>query len=204
MPRIFCVGRNYAEHASELGNQVEEQPIIFMKPYSALIAGAEMKLQRFMKDVHFEGELVFRIAADIPIDAKMFPTDWWSAVTVGIDFTERSIQQALKQRGLPWELSKAFDGSAAIGKWLPRSTVPSMDSWEFSLRVNGKVRQRGCPNQMVHDPGSLAKFINSFFALRKGDMIFTGTPAGVGPISDGDVLEGFFQSRKVLYLRVCR
>jgi 2-keto-4-pentenoate hydratase/2-oxohepta-3-ene-1,7-dioic acid hydratase in catechol pathway len=204
VPRIFCVGRNYAEHAAELGNQVEEQPVIFMKPDSALIKGEEMKLQRFMQDLHFEGELVFRVAEDIPIGAKKFPVLWWSAVTVGIDFTERAIQSSLKQRGLPWELSKAFDGSAALGKWLPRPTVPAMDSWEFSLMVNRKVRQQGSPIQMVHDPESLAKFINGFFALRKGDMIFTGTPAGVGPVKAGDVLEGHFLLRKVLYLMVSR
>lgn len=176
--------------------------MIFMKPDSALIKGEQLELRRFMRDLHFETELVFRVAEDIPVDAKNFPRLWWSAVTVGIDFTERSIQASLKERGLPWEISKAFDGSAALGRWLPRSTVSAMDTWEFSLKVNDQLRQQGSPTEMVHDPETLAVFINSFFALRKGDVIFTGTPAGVGAVKSGDVLEGYFQRRKVLYLKV--
>lgn len=187
--KIFCIGRNYAEHIEELQNERPDQPLIFMKPATALLKeGKAFYIPEFSKEIHFECELVVRIAKHgKAIDAQFAP-DYIDKITLGIDFTARDLQNRLKQKGHPWEIAKGFDHSACIGEFV--NVEKPLDQLEFSLYKNGKKVQFGRTAQMLFTIPELISYLSQFFTLQKGDLIFTGTPAGVGPVQQGDVLEG--------------
>jgi 2-keto-4-pentenoate hydratase/2-oxohepta-3-ene-1,7-dioic acid hydratase in catechol pathway len=193
--RIFAVGRNYAEHARELGNEIPEAPVIFMKPDTALLAPCEpFTYPPFSSDIHYEVEVVIRICKigrRIPVDLAGL---YYDAVTVGIDFTARDLQANCKAKGLPWEIAKGFDGSAALGDLVP---LPEGDI-EFSLTKNDVPCQVGNTRDMIHGFDEIVSYISHFFTLVTGDVIYTGTPSGVGPVARGDVFEGYLGDAKLL------
>ena len=199
--KIFCVGRNYAEHAKELGNALPEAPVIFMKPDTALLApGAKFEYPSFTSDLHYEIELVLRIgktAKNIPAANALSCVD---AITVGIDFTARDVQAGLKSKGLPWEKAKAWDNSAIIGDWKPFNG----DTGEilFSLTKNGQKAQSGTTQDMIYSFETLLEHISGYFTLSPGDLVYTGTPAGVGPCLPGDTLAGFLGDEKLFELAI--
>jgi len=198
--KIVAVGRNYAEHARELGNEVPDEPVLFMKPESALVTGgAPFPYPAFSSDAHFEIEVVLRICRRASNLASGESAGVYDAMTVGIDFTARDVQSKLKAKGLPWEMAKAFDGSAILGEWVE---VPAKGPIEFSLTKNGETVQQGTTADMLHGFDSLLHHVTRYFTLEPGDLVFTGTPAGVGPVVRGDLLEGFLEGEKLLTCEV--
>ncbi len=194
--KIFAIGRNYVEHARELGNEVPEEPVIFMKPSTALLGpGQAFVYPDFSNDIHYELELVLRVSRLVRQGTGGVAGDVCDAVSVGIDFTARDLQGMLKKKGLPWEVAKAFDGSASIGEFLEWDPTQSLS---FSLLVNGEQRQSATSEQMIHGFDAIITHISKFFTIEPGDLIYTGTPSGVGPVSRGDLLEGFLGSQKLL------
>ena len=197
--KIVCIGRNYVEHARELGNERPAEPVIFLKPSTSLHEGDYWPLPRLGSDIHYEAELVLRVARrakDVDASQARYICD---AVTVGIDFTARTLQGQLKARGLPWEKAKAFDGSAVVGAWRP---IAPGRAHGFDLTLNGHLVQRGHSREMVFGIDRLLAEASRFFTLEPGDLLFTGTPAGVGPVSVGDELVGTLDGERVLRLRV--
>ena len=199
--KIFCVGRNYAEHAKELGNALPEAPVIFMKPDTALLApGAKFEYPSFTSDLHYEIELVLRIGKTAKNIAAANALSCVDAITVGIDFTARDVQAGLKSKGLPWEKAKAWDNSAIIGDWKPFNA----DGGEilFSLIKNGQKAQSGTTQDMIYSFETLLEHISGYFTLSPGDLVYTGTPAGVGPCLPGDTLAGFLGDEKLFELAI--
>lgn len=189
--KILCVGRNYSEHAKELGNAVPENPVIFSKPDTALLKNNEaFYLPSFSNDVHHEVELVIKINKVGKKIQEKFARNYFSEIGLGIDFTARDVQSELKAKGLPWELAKAFDGSAPIGNFI---NIENMDlkNIDFSLQKNGQVVQKGNTSQMIFSFEQIVSFVSQYFTLKVGDLIYTGTPAGVSQVNIGDKLEGF-------------
>lgn len=199
--KIFCVGRNYSEHAKELGNAVPENPVIFCKPDTALLKnGEDFYLPDFSNDVHYEAELVIKISKMGKKIQEKFASNYYSEIGFGIDFTARDLQAQLKQKGLPWELAKAFDGSAPIGEF---SNLKDLQNpIQFSLLKNGELVQNGNSNDMIFSFDKIVSFISQYFTLKVGDLIYTGTPAGVGQVKIGDKLEGFIGDKKMLHCEV--
>jgi len=188
--KIFCVGRNYAAHISELGNETPDNPVIFMKPRTALpVVGQPFYYPNFSKDIHYEGEIVLRVAKNGKCILPQFVHNYVDAYTLGFDFTARDIQQDLKSKGLPWELAKGFDGAAAIGEFLPLR-IPLLKPLTFTIFKNGEMVQAGNTDYMIYSFEHLVCFISRYITLQKGDLIFTGTPAGVGRVEIGDILTG--------------
>lgn len=197
--KIICIGRNYAEHAQELNNEVPQEPIIFMKPKTALLTdGKPLFYPDFTNDLHYEGELVLRIGKNGKYIQEKFARRYYNGVTVGIDFTARDIQKKLKEKGLPWEIAKGFDGSAAVGHFVNLDEKQSLKDFRFEIRLNGEIRQQGDPNQMIFSPEKIIAYVSQFFMLNIGDLIFTGTPAGVGSLSVTDELVGCINGQEVL------
>ncbi|MFM2138756.1 MAG: hypothetical protein RJA57_1063 [Bacteroidota bacterium] len=201
--KIFCVGRNYEAHARELGNEVPEEPVIFMKPKSALLQPqTPFYYPEFTNELHYECELVLRISKNGKYIQEKFAPKYYDAITVGIDFTARDLQQELKKKGLPWEKAKAWDNSAVIGKWIPLSDIKDRSAVHFSLYKNKELVQQGCSDQMMHGFDQIVSHISNYFSINIGDLIFTGTPAGVGEVVVGDELEGFLESDSLFSLEV--
>lgn len=203
--KIFCVGRNYAEHAKELGNAVPEAPVIFMKPESALLApGAKFEYPSFTSDLHYEIELVLRIGKTAKNIVAANALSFVDAITVGIDFTARDVQAGLKSKGLPWEKAKAWDNSAIVGEWKPFNAEANADGGEilFSLTKNGQTAQSGTTQDMIYSFETLLEHISGYFTLSPGDLVYTGTPAGVGPCLPGDTLAGFLGDEKLFELAI--
>jgi len=199
--KIFCVGRNYAEHAKELGNALPEAPVIFMKPDTALLApGAKFEYPSFTSDLHYEIELVLRIGKTAKNIAAANALSCVDAITVGIDFTARDVQAGLKSKGLPWEKAKAWDNSAIIGDWKPFNADGS--EILFSLTKNGQKVQSGTTQDMIYSFETLLEHISGYFTLSPGDLVYTGTPAGVGPCLPGDTLAGFLGDEKLFELAI--
>ena len=199
--KIFCVGRNYAEHAKELGNALPEAPVIFMKPDTALlVAGAKFEYPSFTSDLHYEIELVLRIGKTAKNISAANALSCVDAITVGIDFTARDVQAGLKSKGLPWEKAKAWDNSAIIGDWKPFNA----DAGEilFSLTKNGQKAQSGTTQDMIYSFETLLEHISGYFTLSPGDLVYTGTPAGVGHCLPGDTLAGFLGDEKLFELAI--
>ena len=184
--RIFCIGKNYAEHVKELGHAADGQLVVFMKPASCAIAcGQAVKLPRERGAVHHEAELVLMLSgggSDIPVEQAVQNI---SHVTLGLDLTLRDLQSQLKQQGAPWELAKAFDGAAPLGAWKPYANE-DLQAIEFSCHVNGELRQRGFTRDMLYPVARQIHILSRTWALQAGDVIFTGTPKGVGPLQPGD------------------
>ena len=201
--KIICVGRNYAEHAMELNNAVEENPVIFMKPETALLIPRQpFFYPKFSNDVHHEVEIVVRIDKVGKNIAERFAHKYYDELTAGIDFTARDLQQQLKSKGLPWELAKAFDGSAPVGSFISKADFESVNNIPFSLKVNGVEMQKGNSADMIHSIDKIISFVSSYIMLKKGDLIFTGTPKGVSAVKINDVLEAFLGDEKLLTVKV--
>ncbi|MDQ2658550.1 MAG: fumarylacetoacetate hydrolase family protein [Bacteroidota bacterium] len=198
--RIFAVGRNYAEHIKELNNERPDEPVIFTKPDTALLRnGAPFYYPEFSKDVHHEVELVLRICKDGKNIQEKFAANYFDAISVGIDFTARDLQQKAKEKGLPWDIAKGFNGSAPIAeKFIPVAEFKNLKDINFSLTINGGTRQQGNTSLMIFSFEYVISYISKFFTLRTGDLIFTGTPKGVGPVQTGDTLSAFIENEKLL------
>ncbi len=199
--KIICIGRNYAAHAKELGNEVPVEPVIFCKPDTALLKNEEAFYHPdFSKEIQHELELVIRIQKMGKKIQKQFAHLYYNEISVGLDFTARDKQNELKQKGLPWELAKAFDGSACIGTFIP---LPSTSNGiDFSLQKNGQLVQKGNTQQMIHSFDDIVSFVSNYFTLKVGDLIYTGTPAGVGKIEIGDTLEAWIGEKKLLHCEI--
>ncbi len=194
--KIICVGRNYAAHATELNNPIPNTPILFLKPdTAALVNNAPLYYPDFTQDLHYEVELLIKICKTGKHIKPEFAKDYYKEVSVGIDFTARDIQQQCKEKGHPWEIAKAWNNSAVIGKFIPLEDAIQADgSIDFSLLKNGEVVQIGNTKNMLTSIDDLICYISKFFQLKNGDIIFTGTPKGVGPVQIGDTLEGFIET----------
>ena len=201
--KIIAIGRNYAEHAKELKNEVPDKPVIFLKPDTAVLReDRPFFIPDFSKDVHHEIELVLKISKEGKNIQEKFSHKYYDEIGLGIDFTARDLQSAQKAKGLPWEIAKAFDGSAPVGKFLPKSTFADLNNINFHLNINGSTVQKGNTEQLLFTFDYIVSYVSQFFTLKKGDLIFTGTPAGVGPVKAGDLLEGFIEGQKMLELSV--
>ena len=178
--KIIAVGRNYIDHAKELNNPVPEKPVIFLKPDTAVLKdNKDFYYPEFSKDVHFEVELVLRVCNEGKHVSKKFAHKYYDAIGLGIDFTARDLQSELKSKGLPWELAKAFDHSAVVGEFIPKENIENLENINFSLLKNEETVQQGNSADMIFDFDSLITFVSKYITLRKGDLIYTGTPAGV-------------------------
>ena len=201
--KIFSVGRNYSEHATELGNDVPDEPVIFMKPKSALLQPhTPFYYPEFTNELHYECELVLRISKNGKYIQDKFAGKYYDAITAGIDFTARDIQNDLKAKGLPWEKAKAWDNSAVIGKWVPLANIKDRSNVNFSFKKNGELVQQGNSKDMIFDFDYIVSYISNFFSINIGDLVFTGTPKGVGEIVVGDEVEAFIESDSMLTLDV--
>lgn len=199
--KIICVGRNYTEHAKELNNPIPTEPILFMKPSSSLLRDNEdFYYPEWTKNLHYEAEIVLRISKNGKYIDPKFAHKYYDAITVGIDFTARDIQDKLKAKGQPWEIAKAFDGAAPIGRWLEIGSIKNFepDAIDFSLKKNGENVQIGNTKEMIFSFSAILEYASRFFRLQMGDIIFTGTPAGVGATQIGDKLEGFIGHESLL------
>jgi 2-keto-4-pentenoate hydratase/2-oxohepta-3-ene-1,7-dioic acid hydratase in catechol pathway len=201
--KIFCVGRNYVDHAKELGNAVPEEPVIFMKPKSALLQpNTPFYYPEFTNELHYEAELVLRISKNGKYVQEHQAHRYYDAITVGIDFTARDIQAELKKKGLPWEKAKAWDQSAVIGKWVPLQLETMRSPIQFSMQKNKELVQDGNTTDMIFSCDHIIAHISQYFSLNIGDLIFTGTPAGVGECVVGDILEGYLKEEKMFELEI--
>jgi 2-keto-4-pentenoate hydratase/2-oxohepta-3-ene-1,7-dioic acid hydratase in catechol pathway len=201
--KIFCVGRNYSEHAKEMGSDVPDEPVIFMKPKSALLQPhTPFYYPEFTNELHYECELVLRISKNGKYIQEKFANKYYDAVTVGIDFTARDIQNELKEKGLPWEKAKAWDNSAVVGKWIPLNTLKNKKEINFGLYKNKEQVQKGNSTDMIFDFDSIVAHISNYFSVNIGDLIFTGTPAGVGEVVVGDEIEAYMEDETLLTLDV--
>jgi len=201
--KIFCIGRNYANHAKEMGNGVPDEPIIFMKPKSALVQGhTPFYYPEFTNELNYEGELVIRISKNGKYIQEKHASNYYNGISVGIDFTARDIQQKLKEHGLPWEKAKSFDNSAAVGKFIDITPAMNKKNINFSLTKNKEVVQSVNSAEMIFSIDQIVANISNFFSINIGDLIYTGTPAGVGECIVGDVFEGFFEKEQVLSLEI--
>ncbi len=201
--KIIAVGRNYIDHAKELNNPVPERPVIFMKPDTAVLKdNKDFYYPEFSKDVHYEVELVIRVCNEGKHVSKKFAHKYYDAIGLGIDFTARDVQSELKAKGLPWELAKAFDHSAVVGKLIAKDQITDLQSLDFSLQKNGETVQEGNSKDMIFDFDSLITFVSQYITLRKGDLIYTGTPAGVGQVKIGDKLEGFLEGKSMFTCQI--
>ena len=200
--KIICIGRNYAEHAKELGNEIPESPVIFMKPDTAILKkGSDFYIPEFSNDIHYELEVVLKISKGGKYIQEENADKYYDEIGLGIDFTARDLQSKLKAKGLPWELSKAFDGSAVVSEFYKKEDF-DVKNLNFSLMKNKEEVQNGNTSLMIFSPEQIIAFVSQYFTLRVGDLIFTGTPKGVGKVSEDDVLEAFLEDRKVFDLRI--
>lgn len=200
--KILCVGRNYAEHARELNNPVPEKPMLFMKPATALLINDKpFYYPEFSRDIHYELEIVLRIASNGRHIEPRFASRYYTEMALGLDFTARDVQDECKKQGHPWEIAKAFDHSAAVGPFRPLP-ADRQAGIRFELRKNGEVVQQGDTRDMIFSFDDLVVYSSRYFRLQMGDYFFTGTPAGVGPVQVGDVLEGFLEGEKALHCEI--
>ncbi|MBV9989181.1 MAG: fumarylacetoacetate hydrolase family protein [Chitinophagaceae bacterium] len=201
--KIFCVGRNYADHAKELGNAVPEEPVIFMKPKTALMqSNAPFYYPEFSNELHYEAEIVLRICKNGKYIDQQSAEKYFDAFTIGIDFTARDLQAELKKKGLPWEKAKAWDNSAVIGKWVPFTPELRKAPIHFSLQKNHETVQSGTSADMIFSFNDIVSHISQYFSVNIGDLIYTGTPAGVGECVTNDLLEGFYEKEKMFALEI--
>lgn len=198
--KIICIGRNYVAHARELNNEVPDEPVFFMKPDSSLLRNNDpFYIPDWTNDVHHEIELVLKISRIGKNIEKRFANRYYNEIGLGVDFTARDIQQKLKEKGLPWEKAKAFDQAAVLGNvFVDKSELADKDNIQFSLSINGNRVQDGNSNLMIFSFDDIISHISKYVTLKIGDLIYTGTPAGVGPVKIGDRLEGFLEDKKIL------
>ncbi|OFX29853.1 MAG: 2-hydroxyhepta-2,4-diene-1,7-dioate isomerase [Bacteroidetes bacterium GWA2_32_17] len=197
--KIICVGRNYKEHAKELKNAVPTEPVIFLKPDSAILNNNQpFFIPDFSKNLHYEVEIVFKICKVGKTISARFAHRYYDKIAIGIDFTARDIQENCRKKGLPWEISKAFDSSAAISKFIAKSEFENINNITFSLLKNEKQVQLGDTSDMIFSIDNVIAYVSNYFTLKTGDLIYTGTPAGVGPVCKGDNLKAFIGEKKMM------
>lgn len=201
--KIFCIGRNYLDHAKELNNPVPSEPLIFMKPSTALLVNNKPFYHPdFSDNIHYEGEIVLRICKNGRSVQPEFASRYYDAVAFGIDFTARDLQDKLKAKGQPWEIAKGFDRSAPISKFMPLGELKKPEAIAFQLRKNGELVQDGNTQDLIFSFNTIICHISRYFTLQTNDYIFTGTPAGVGPIQIGDVLDGYIEGQHLLQCKI--
>ena len=201
--KLICIGRNYTKHIEELKNEKPTDPVVFLKPDTAILLKKQpFFIPDFSDDVHHEVEILVKInKVGKHIDRK-FAHKYYDEIGLGIDFTARDLQSQLKEKGLPWEKAKAFDGAAVVGKWLPKTNFKNVDNIQFKLLKNNVVVQDGNTNAMLWKTDELIAYVSQYFTLKKGDVIFTGTPAGVGKVLENDVLTGTIEGKQAFQIRV--
>ncbi len=197
---IFCIGKNYAAHARELNSDIPTEPVVFMKPSSAL--SENFIYPAFSKNIHHECELVIEICREGKNISEKEAANYWNKISIGLDFTARDIQDKLKTKGLPWEKSKAFDGSAFVGKWMDKSELKNPDNIEFMLYKNDESVQHGFSGKMLFSIDKIIADISVYFTLHPGDILFTGTPEGVGSVLPGDYLKGVLEDKTIFELQI--
>ena len=201
--KIICIGRNYVEHINELNNQRPDEPVIFLKPDTAILPkDSPFYIPDFSNDIHYEVEILVKINKVGKYIDKKFASKYYDEIGLGIDFTARDLQSKLKEKGLPWEKSKSFDGSAVIGNFISKKKFSSLENINFELKNNENIVQKGNTNQMIWKIDEIIEHVSQFFTLKTGDIIFTGTPAGVGKINHNDRLEGFIENEKLFALDI--
>ncbi|MFV8353326.1 fumarylacetoacetate hydrolase family protein [Flavobacterium sp. XS2P14] len=201
--KIICIGRNYTNHIEELKNERPTEPVVFMKPDSAvLLKQHPFVIPEFSEDVHHEIEIIVKISKVGKYIEPKFAHKYYDEISVGIDFTARDLQEKLKAKGLPWEKAKAFDGSAVLGEFLPKSKFGSLENITFELTNNNKTIQKGNSSHMLWKIDELISYVSQFFTLKIGDIIFTGTPEGVAAVNPDDVLEGFLEGQQLFRIQV--
>lgn len=201
--KIVCIGRNYAAHIEELENERPKDPVVFIKPDSAVLPKEQdFYIPEYTENVHYEVEVLVKICKVGKHIDKRFSQKYYNEIGLGIDFTARDLQSQLKQKGLPWEKAKGFDGSAVIGKWLPKSDFKDLDNLNFTLQKNGELVQIGNTAMMLWKIDELIAYVSKFFTLKKGDILFTGTPAGVGQIATNDYLSGKLEGQELFSLKI--
>ena len=201
--KIICIGRNYTDHIEELANERPEDPVVFLKPDTSLVLKNQpFFIPPFSNDVHYEVEILVRINRIGKHIQQKFAHKYYDAIGLGIDFTARDLQAKLKSKGLPWEKAKAFDGAAVVGDWVNKSELPHVDELQFEMTQNGTIVQQSSSALMLWKVDELIAYVSQFFTLKIGDIIFTGTPAGVGPVAENDVLEGSLEGRQLFSIKV--
>ena len=201
--KIICIGRNYANHIEELQNERPTEPVVFMKPDSAILLKQHpFVIPEFSEDIHHEIEIIVKINKVGKYIEPQFAHKYYDEISVGIDFTARDLQAKLKSKGLPWEKAKAFDGSAVIGEFLPKSQFSSLENLTFELTNNNLSVQKGNSSFILWKIDELISYVSQFFTLKIGDIIFTGTPEGVAAVKPDDVLEGFLEGQKLFRIQV--
>lgn len=197
--KIIAIGRNYAEHAKELNNPVPTTPVIFMKPDTALLKDNKPFYHpEFSQDIHHEIEVVLKVNKEGKHISEKFAGNYFEEIALGVDFTARDIQQKHKEKGLPWELAKSFDNSAPISNFVPKAQFADLYQLNFNLNINGESRQAGNTKDLIFSFEYIIAFVSQYITLKKGDLIYTGTPQGVGKVSIGDRLEGYLEGEKLL------
>jgi 2-keto-4-pentenoate hydratase/2-oxohepta-3-ene-1,7-dioic acid hydratase in catechol pathway len=201
--KIICIGRNYVKHIEELGNDRPDEPVVFLKPDSSILLKQHpFVIPEFTDDVHHEVELLVKINKVGKYIEPKFASNYYDEIGLGIDFTARDLQAKLKEKGLPWEKAKSFDGAAVIGDFYPKSDYKSLENIEFKLVKNGEIVQLGTTSHMIWKIDELIAHVSQFFTLKKGDIIFTGTPEGVAAVKPNDILEGYLENKKSLRIQV--
>ena len=201
--KIICIGRNYAEHAKELNNEVPDEPVIFMKPKNALlIPDKPLYYPEFTDDLQYECELVVKIHKNGKYIQERFARKYYNEISVGIDFTARDLQQRQKAKGLPWEIAKSFDASAAVGSFIALTPDLDLNNIDFELKLNDEPVQHGNSGDMLFSINNIIEHVSKYFTLNIGDLIFTGTPAGVGSLTVYDKLEGYINGEKLLHVDI--
>ncbi len=201
--KIICIGRNYVNHIEELKNERPDEPVIFLKPDTAVLnQKTPFIIPEFSNEIHHEVEVLVKISKVGKYIDKKFAHKYYDEIGLGIDFTARDLQNKLKEKGLPWEKAKAFDGSAIIGDFLPKNSLSSIENITFELTNNGKTVQKGNTSHMLCNIDEIIAYVSQYFTLKTGDIIFTGTPEGVAKVSENDILEGFLNEKKLFSLHI--
>ena len=201
--KLICIGRNYVDHINELSNERPDEPVVFIKPDSAILPKEQdFYIPEFSQDVHYEVEVLVKIKKVGKHISKEFAHKYYDEIGLGIDFTARDLQSKLKSKGLPWEKAKGFDGAAVVGKWLPKDKFKDLDKLNFSLSKNGEKVQDGNTSLMLWKIEEIIAYVSTYFMLKKGDIIFTGTPAGVGKVSPNDYLVGTLEGEQLFDINV--
>ncbi|MDC0386143.1 fumarylacetoacetate hydrolase family protein [Flavobacteriaceae bacterium] len=201
--KIICVGRNYAAHIEELQNEKPKEPVLFLKPDTTILLKSHpFFIPHFSSDIHYEVEVLVRIQRIGKHIQPEFASKYYDEIGLGIDFTARTLQKELKDKGLPWEKSKAFDGSAVIGEWYSKSDFKDLNRLNFSLECNGKIVQEGNTSNMLWKIDELISYVSQYFTLKIGDVIFTGTPSGVGAVAENDILVGHLEGKQAFSVKI--
>nr|WP_294899724.1 fumarylacetoacetate hydrolase family protein [uncultured Pedobacter sp.] len=201
--KIIAIGRNYAEHAIELNNEIPENPVLFLKPDTAVLKGNKAFYHpKFSNEIHHEVEVVLKVCKEGKFIAEKFAHKYYEEIGLGIDFTARDVQAQQKAKGLPWEIAKAFDNSAPVSEFIAKTELDDLNNLEFKLLINDELKQIGNTSQMLHSFDKIISYASQYFTLKKGDLIFTGTPAGVSKVNIGDKLTGFLQGKELLNFEI--